>query len=266
MSERPAATQRFAIGVEYDGSAFNGWQVQPHAPSVQGALNSALSVVANTGTECVGAGRTDTGVHATGQVAHFDTQSERSTRSWMLGINSNLPDEACVFWVRPVHEEFHARFSALARSYRYVILNRSVRSALERKRSWWVRQLLDADRMHAAAQALLGKHDFSAFRASSCQAHTPVRELTELTIRREGEHIIINCRANAFLHHMVRNLVGSLVQVGKEERGVDWIGEILQSRDRTLAGITAPAAGLSLIGVDYPDDAFAEPEITGLSR
>ena len=245
--------RRYALGIEYDGTAFNGWQIQPHAPSVQQALNEALSVIADQPVECVGAGRTDTGVHASGQVAHFDTTAGRSLRSWLLGINTNLPPEASVLWVRPVTTAFHARFSATARSYQYVILNRRVRSALERERAWWVYQPLDHERMAMAAHKLLGEHDFSSFRASSCQAHSPVRTMLQLDVRRRGDHVLIDCRANAFLHHMVRNLVGSLVRVGKGEASPEWVGEILAARDRKVSGITAPAAGLTLTAVEYPD-------------
>jgi len=266
LSESPGNAQRFAIGIEYAGTAFNGWQIQPHAPSVQGALNRALSIVADAPVECVGAGRTDTGVHATGQVAHFDTTVVRSLRSWQLGSNSNLPAEVCVLWVLPVTQEFHARYSALSRSYRFVILNRKVRSALHRRRAWWVRQELDEGRMRSAARALLGEHDFSAFRASSCQAHTAVRTMHELTVRRAGEQIIIECRANAFLHHMVRNIVGSLVQVGKGERPVEWVAEVLESRDRRLSGITSPPAGLTLTGVEYSPELLRQPESVAVDR
>jgi len=258
LSESPVPLQRFAIGVEYDGSAYNGWQIQPHAPSIQQCLNEAVSVVANSLTECTGAGRTDTGVHASGQVAHFDSAARRTLRSWLMGINSNLPEDISVQWVKSVQPDFHARFSAVARYYRYVIVNRPIRSALERLYAAWVFQPLDHERMAAAAAALVGEHDFSSFRASSCQAHSAVRTLTDLKVSREGDRIYIECGANAFLHHMVRNIVGSLVRVGKGEEQVTWIREILESRDRTVAGMTAPAAGLTLTGVDYPPGALGE--------
>ena len=244
--------QRIAAGVEYDGSAYNGWQYQPHAPSIQEELNRAVSVVADATVECTGAGRTDSGVHATGQVLHFDAPVERSVRSWLLGINTNLPDDINLLWVQPVSDEFHARFSAVSRSYRYTILNRQVRSALQRDRVWWMYRSLDHERMHLAAQQLLGKHDFTSFRASACQSHSPVRTMTNIAVRREEDHIYIDCSANAFLHHMVRNIVGSLVKIGLGEAPVEWLGEVLEDRDRNVSGITSPATGLVLTRVDYP--------------
>ncbi len=252
-----AGTLRLALGLEYDGTAYNGWQIQPHAPSIQESLNRAVSAVADSPIACVGAGRTDTGVHATGQVAHFDTLANRAERSWLLGINSNLPADINVLWVAAVPSHFHARFAARSRSYRYMILNRPVRSALYRHRAWWVRKPLDAERMNSAAQVLMGEHDFSSFRASACQAHSPVRTVTEIGVSRDGDWLSVVCSANAFLHHMVRNLVGSLVRIGSGEADVEWIGELLAARDRKVSGITAPAAGLTLTCVGYPD--FALP-------
>jgi len=247
----PAGTRRIALGVEYDGTDYKGWQQQPHAPSVQETLSTAISAVAAETIQCTGAGRTDSGVHATGQVVHFDTSAERSDRAWLLGINSNLPPDINVFWARPVADRFHARFSALFRSYRYVILNTPVRSALERHRAWWCMQPLNAELMHEAAQVMVGTHDFSSFRASSCQAHTPVRTLTHLNVHRAGDKIIVDCRANAFLHHMVRNLLGSLARIGSGDVGPEWLPEVLHARDRKQSGITAPAAGLTLVSVEY---------------
>ena len=258
MSEPPVTQQRYAIGIEYDGSAHHGWQIQPHASSIQQCLNQALSVVANCGVECTGAGRTDTGVHASGQVAHFDSSAQRSIRSWLLGINSNLPDDISVQWVKPVAADFHARFSAIARSYRYVILNRPVRSAVERQFVWWINQPLDHELMAQAAAYLVGEFDFTSFRASSCQAHSAVRTVSNLSVHRVADHIYIDCRANAFLHHMVRNLVGSLVRIGKREEEVSWIRQILESRDRKVSGMTAPATGLTLTRVEYPAGALGE--------
>jgi tRNA pseudouridine38-40 synthase len=247
-----AASQRFAAGIEYDGTAYCGWQSQPHAPSIQAELNRALSMVAAEAIECVGAGRTDSGVHSIGQVAHFETPVVRSARSWLLGANTNLPEDISVLWVRPVSADFHARFSAVSRSYRYMILNRQVRSALQRERVWWVYHPLDHEQMHTAAQQLLGKHDFSAFRASACQSNTPVRVMEHINVTRAGDYLQIDCKANAFLHHMLRNIVGSLVRVGQGEETVEWLGEVLRGRDRTRSGITAPAAGLTLTSVGYP--------------
>lgn len=255
MSEAAAAAdaQRLAIGIEYDGTAYNGWQIQPHAPSIQESLNNAVSVVADAPVEVVGAGRTDTGVHATAQVAHFDTGAVRSERSWLLGINSNLPPDISIHWVARVPAEFHARFAARSRSYRYLILNTPVRSALYRHRAWWVLKPLDAQRMHEAAQVLLGEHDFSSFRAAACQASSPVRTMTAIDVQRYGDIIAIDCSANAFLHHMVRNLAGSLMRIGSGEAESGWLAEILAAKDRTVSGMTAPAGGLTLTAVDYPD-------------
>jgi tRNA pseudouridine38-40 synthase len=258
LSESLGTRQRFAVGIEYDGSAYHGWQIQPHATSIQQCLNEALSVVADSSIECTGAGRTDTGVHASAQVAHFDTSAQRSLRSWLLGVNSNLPDAISVQWVAPVTADFHARFSALARSYRYVILNRPARPAIERQYVWWINQSLDHERMAESAADLVGEFDFTSFRASSCQSHSAVRTLTDLSIRRDGYYIYIDCRANAFLHHMVRNIVGSLVRVGKQEEEVSWIRQILESQDRKVSGMTAPAAGLTLTRVEYPTGALGQ--------
>jgi len=256
LSELQLQKQRYALCIEYDGSAYNGWQIQPHAPSIQQCLNSAISMVADEHIECTGAGRTDTGVHAAGQIVHFDSSAQRTLRSWLLGINSNLPPDIAVLWVCPVGQSFHARFSALARSYRYVILNRPVRSALERHRAWWVHPALNLEYMQKAATYLIGEHDFSAFRASSCQAHSAVRNMTELCVARSGQQITVSCSANAFLHHMVRNIVGSLVRVGKAEERPEWMKAVLESGDRRVSGMTAPAAGLTLMQVDYPPDSF----------
>lgn len=216
-------------------------------------MNRALGAVADEAVECVGAGRTDAGVHATGQVAHFDTVVERPLHSWLLGVNSNLAEDIAVQWVRPVTSDFHARFSALSRSYRYVILNQPVRSSLARHRAWWVRQPLDVVAMREALGALRGKHDFTSFRASSCQAHSPVRTIQQLDIRRHGDWIVLQCKANAFLHHMVRNIVGSLVFVGRGERDANWLVELLCALDRRRAGMTAPAHGLCLTSIEYPE-------------
>ena len=202
--------------------------------------------------EVVCAGRTDTGVHASGQVIHFDTSSKRSPRGWLLGANSNLPDDINVTWAQPVDDEFHARFSATARSYRYCIINRLERSALHRDRAWWVYEPLDADAMHEAAQCLLGKHDFSAFRAAGCQASTAVREIKSIAVRRVGDWLTLDITANAFLQHMVRNIAGTLVSIGLGEADVPWATEVLESKDRKAGGIAAPPHGLTLVSVDYP--------------
>ncbi len=249
---------RIAIGIEYDGTAYNGWQRQRTGLGVQARLEDAISDVADERIEVTCAGRTDTGVHASGQVGHFDTDSDRSERGWLLGANSNLPDDINVTWVKPVADDFHARFSATARSYKYVILNRLVRSALYRRRAWWVHQALDHERMHEAAQELLGEHDFSSFRAAGCQASGPVREVQSITVRRDGDWVILEVTANAFLQHMVRNITGTLVAIGSGEEEIDWIKAVLEHRDRTRGGVAAPPHGLTLVRVDYPDE-FAIP-------
>lgn len=213
-----------------------------------------MRVVANEPVEVHCAGRTDTGVHATGQVVHFDTDSDRSERGWLLGANSNLPDDVAVTWARPVADDFHARFSATSRSYRYRILNRLQRSALHRHRAWWVYQPLDAGRMHEAAQRLLGRHDFSAFRAAGCQASSPLREILSISVARNGDWITLDVSANAFLQHMVRNTVGMLAKIGLGERTIDWASEVLESRDRKAGGVAAPPHGLTLVAVGYPGE------------
>lgn len=245
---------RIALGIEYDGTAYNGWQRQRTGDGVQAHVEKALSKVADEAIEVTCAGRTDAGVHATGQVVHFDTRSERSERGWLLGANTNMPDDIAVIWAQPVGDEFHARFSALSRSYRYVILNCLVRSALNRHRAWWVYQDLDADRMHEAAQSILGAHDFSAFRAAGCQASTPNREIMSISVAREGAKIYIDVTANAFLQHMVRNIAGTLVAIGNGDEPVDSMARILQSRDRKQGGVAAPPHGLTLVSVQYPDE------------
>ena len=249
---------RIALGIEYDGTAYNGWQRQRTGHGVQACLEAAVSDVANEPVEVTCAGRTDTGVHASGQVAHFDTSAERSERGWLLGANSNLPDDINVSWVKQVGDDFHARFSATARSYRYVILNRLVRSALHRHRAWWVHQPIEHGRMHDAAQVLVGEHDFSSFRAAGCQASGPIREVLSIAVTRDADWIVLEVTANAFLQHMVRNITGTLVEIGTGEQPVDWAGDVLARRDRKAGGIAAPPHGLTLVGVEYPDE-FAIP-------
>ena len=244
---------RLAVGIEYDGTAYNGWQRQKTGIGVQERLEQALARVADHELELTCAGRTDAGVHATGQVGHFDTDSRRSARGWLLGANSNLPDDIAVTWVRDVPDDFHARYTATARSYRYRILNRLVRSAMHRHRAWWIHQSLDAERMHEAAQHLVGEHDFSAFRAAGCQASSANRCITNIAIRRSGDWLTLDVTANAFLQHMVRNITGTLAAIGMGEAEVDWALEVLESRDRTAAGVAAPPWGLTLVAVDYPE-------------
>lgn len=245
---------RFACAVEYDGSDFSGWQRQDHARSVQADIEAALSKVADHPVHTRCAGRTDAGVHATWQIIHFETHARRSERSWLLGTNSNLPPDVRLLSINPVGDGFHARFSALARRYRYVILSRSVASALLRNRVTWTHQILDETRVSAAAEYLVGEHDFSSFRAVACQAKSPVRTVYCLDVSRRGDYLYLDIEANAFLHHMVRNIAGVLMAVGGGERDPDWVGDVLHRRDRAQGGVTAPAAGLYLVGVRYPQE------------
>ena len=245
---------RIALGIEYDGTAYNGWQRQKTGLGVQQRLEEALAIVADHPVEVTCAGRTDTGVHATGQVVHFDTNSTRDDRGWLLGANSNLPDDISVTWAQQVRDDFHARFSAIGRNYRYRILNRLERSAIHRHWAWWIYQELDSELMHTAAQQLLGEHDFSAFRAAGCRANTADRNISHIAVTRDGDWITLTVSANAFLQHMVRNITGTLVAIGLGEQSVDWLAEVLASGDRKQGGIAAPPHGLTLVSVDYPDD------------
>ncbi len=251
----PPAVERIAIGIEYDGTRFAGWQRQAEAPSIQAEVERALSSVADHPVEVTCGGRTDAGVHALGQVAHFDTRALREPRGWTLGANTLLPADIAVLWATPVAAEFHARYTARSRHYRYVILNRASRPALARHRACWIHRPLDADAMHEAAQCLRGEHDFSAFRASECQSRTPVRRLERVAVRRDGDCVLLDVTANAFLHHMVRNIAGTLIAVGQGDSSVTSVAAVLASRDRRAAGITAPAAGLYLVAIDYPPEA-----------
>lgn len=254
---------RIALGVEYIGTKFSGWQVQRRERSVQSTLETALSRVADHPVQVTCAGRTDAGVHATGQVVHFDTEASRPQRAWTMGANSNLPDDVCVTWAREADPKFHARFSARSRTYRYVIHNSGLRSALLTDRAWWVYRQLDIQRMKLGAAHLLGEHDFSAFRAAECQAKSPVRELLNAVVTRMGRLVFLEITANAFLHHMVRNIAGTLVRVGSGQEDPDWIAAVLSHGDRRLAGMTAPPGGLYFLGVDYggglemPDQDFS---------
>lgn len=249
---------RIALGLEYDGSAYRGWQTQAHAISVQAEVERALTFVADHSVEVTSAGRTDAGVHAAMQVAHFDAQVDRGEKGWVLGANTNLPDDISALWARVVPDDFHARYSAQARNYRYVIQNRRSRPALMRTRACWVRDPLDADRMHAAAQRLCGEHDFTSFRAAECQSRTPMRRLERIAVARLGEYVLIDVTANAFLHHMVRNIAGTLIAVGAGKQSESWVGDVLAARDRTVGGVTGAPEGLYFVGVRYPA-AFALP-------
>jgi tRNA pseudouridine38-40 synthase len=244
--------RRFAVGLEYDGTRFAGWQVQPGLPSVQDSLQQALSGVADHPVTVVAAGRTDAGVHAIGQVAHFETTAERPVRGWVLGANSQLPPDIAVNWAMELDRGFHARHTALSRTYRYCILRRATRPALLRDRVCWVRAELDVGAMHAAAQSLVGEHDFTSFRSVECQSPTAMRHVDSVAVTGDGALTTIEITANAFLQHMVRSIAGTLLEVGSGERPPSWVGQTLAARDRTRAGVTAPAAGLYLWRVRYP--------------
>jgi tRNA pseudouridine38-40 synthase len=247
---------RIALGIEYDGTDFVGWQIQRDGRSIEGVLARAVSSVANEAVVVHGSGRTDAGVHASGQVAHFDTTARRTPRQWLLGVNSNLPPDVAVHWAREVADDFDARRSALERRYRYSILQQASRPALVRNRVWWVREPLDCAAMTAASLSLLGEHDFSAFRAAGCQAKSPMRRLVGVRIARsaraEGALIELEFRANAFLQHMVRNLVGLLAAIGRGDRAPGAAADVLASRDRTAGDVAAPPTGLALVEVLYP--------------
>jgi tRNA pseudouridine38-40 synthase len=249
---------RVALGIEYDGTEFAGWQSQANARSVQGALEQAASAVAAHAVTIRGAGRTDSGVHALGQVVHFESTAGRTADQWLFGINSNLSDDVSVRWALPVADDFDARRSALWRRYAYLIQQGPTPSALARRYAWWIRARLDAAAMRKAAQAWLGEHDFSAFRAAGCQSHTPMRCMFAIDVSQRGDFMMLEFTANAFLYHMVRNCVGTLVQIGLQRRPIEWADEVLAGRDRTTAGETAPARGLTLAEVGY-DERYGIP-------
>ncbi len=245
------AISRLALGLEYDGSRFLGWQTQPGAGGVQDVFERALAAIAGESVAVTAAGRTDRGVHARAQVAHFDTNAVRPETAWVRGVNAFLPESIAVLWARPVDGEFHARFSALARTYRYRLLNRPVRPALAARHAGWYYAPLDVSAMQEATRALVGEHDFSAFRAAECQAKTPVRTVHSIAIEQDADRIDFVIRANAFLHHMVRNIVGSLVYVGAGRHPASWIAEVLASRDRSKAAPTFAPEGLYLEKIEY---------------
>ncbi|MEZ5528627.1 MAG: tRNA pseudouridine(38-40) synthase TruA [Porticoccaceae bacterium] len=249
----PEGVKRIAAAVEYDGSAFCGWQRQTHSPSIQFHVEAALTQVANERIGVACAGRTDTGVHATNQIIHFDTRADRSARNWVLGVNANLPFGIRLHWAEERPAQFHARFAATARTYRYLIANQPHRSALFYHWLTWEKRPLDEGRMHRAVQLLLGENDFSSFRAAGCQSNTPNRNVHAASVWRQGELVILEITANAFLHHMVRNITGALLCVGRGDYPEEWLGELLALRDRTQAPPTAPPNGLYLVRVDYPD-------------
>ncbi len=247
------ATHRIALGIEYDGAKYSGWQRQANANSVQAELERALSKVANQPMTVICAGRTDAGVHATGQVVHFDSPVSRPMRSWTMGVNTNLPHDVAVRWAQPVSDDFHARFSAHSRRYRYIIYNHPFRPAILHKGVTHCYTQLDHQKMHDAAQCLVGENDFSAFRASLCQAKSPIRHMKHIEVTRKGDYIMIDVQANAFVHHMVRNIAGSLMVIGAGEQPVSWMETLLRNKDRTKSGMTAKPNGLYLVNVGYPE-------------
>lgn len=244
---------RIAIGVEYKGTSYHGWQKQKDDDAtVQHVVEKALSCVAAHKVDVVCAGRTDTGVHARGQVVHFDTSAKRDLKNWISGGNCNLPPDVSFRWAREVDDGFHARFSAIARRYRYIIFNHKIRSALFAEQTTWHYHSLDHELMHQAAQHLVGKHDFSSFRGCTCQAHSPIRDVHFVNVRCANNLIIIDIKANAFLLHMVRNVAGVLLAIGEGKKSPEWAAEVLKVCDRTVAGITAPPHGLYFQEVYYP--------------
>jgi len=244
---------RIALAVEYDGSQYHGWQRQKGLHTIQQVIEQAISRVADSPVSIVCAGRTDTGVHATNQIIHFDTDKQRTTRGWIHGVNSFLPKDVCIKWAKEVPEDFHARFSALSRSYKYIIYNSPVRPALLRSSITWQYRQLDHQLMHEGGQFLVGELDFSSFRAVECQSKTPMRNIQHISVKRSGDLVIIDITANAFLHHMVRNIAGVLMVVGAAKRPPSWVQEVLDAKDRKLGAETAPPYGLYLVNVTYPD-------------
>ena len=253
---------RYAMALEYDGSPFMGWQKHDTGDTIQAAVEKAVSFVANAPVEVVCSGRTDARVSARCQLVHFDSDAPRDARAWVLGTNTRLPDSIRALWMQQVPDDFHARYCARARRYRYSLLIRPVKPAINRQFLSWSREELDAARMHEAAQKILGEQDFSAFRTVQCQAKHPNRNLHRLDVSREGDTIYFDVQANAFLHHMVRNLVGSLLLIGKGEQPVDWMKTLLDGRDRTVAGPTAPAEGLMFLGALYPPECGLPETVT----
>ena len=253
---------RIVLGIEYDGSLFHGWQKQssPQLATVQSDVESALSRIADHPIKLTCAGRTDAGVHATGQVVHFDCAKDRGQKAWIRGSNSLLPSGIRILWARETDSGFHARFSALARRYRYIIYESEVEPALFTRQLTHFRGRLQDQLMDQAGRYLIGEHDFSAYRAAGCQSKTPFREILELSVRRKNDFVIIEIQANAFLQHMVRNIAGVLMLIGRGVKEVDWAHQVLLSEDRTKGAITARPEGLYLIDVRYPDK-FALPRL-----
>ncbi|AWK13828.1 tRNA pseudouridine(38-40) synthase TruA [Candidatus Fukatsuia symbiotica] len=252
-----------ALGIEYNGNGYHGWQRQKQSASIQGCLEAALSKIADQSINVFCAGRTDAGVHATGQVVHFVTTTSREESAWTIGTNTHLPADITVRWMKTVTEDFHARFSANARRYHYIIFNHRYRPAILAHGVTHYPKSLDAQKMARAAQYLLGEHDFTSFRALQCQAKTARREVKHVIVSRYGDYIMIDIKANAFLHHMVRNIVGSLIEIGVGHKNENWLAQLLMLKDRTQAAATAKANGLYLVGVDYPTR-FALPQSTSV--
>jgi tRNA pseudouridine38-40 synthase len=244
---------RYALGIEYDGQQYFGWQKQKEVTSVQLQVEKALSAIANEPIEVVCAGRTDTGVNATNQIIHFDCSQPRKDVAWTLGTNTKLPKDIAVKWVQQVSTDFHARFSATARTYRYIIYNSKTRPAILQNGVSYCHYDLNAKLMHEAAQVLVGEHDFTSFRTVHCQAHSPIRTIKYCNVWRQNDYVIIEIKANAFLHHMVRNIAGTLMRIGREVEQVAWITEVLAAKCRDVAGMTAAAGGLYFVDVDYPE-------------
>lgn len=244
---------RIALVVEYDGSQYHGWQAQPGLCTVQDVVENAISRVAAEKISITAAGRTDTGVHATHQVIHFDTDKERNIRAWIYGVNSFLPKDVCVRWGKEMPDTFHARYSGLSRRYRYVIYNSPIRPALMRCNVTWQYRQLDHNLMHEAAQCLIGEHDFTSFRSVECQSRTPMRSVMSVNVTRKADFVVIDICANAFLHHMVRNIAGALMAVGSTRHSIAWVKEVLDAKDRKLGAETAPPYGLYLVSVAYPE-------------
>jgi len=245
---------RIVAGVEYFGASYHGWQMQKHSDqTVQEQVENALSKVANQPVRVICAGRTDAGVHASEQVVHFDIDVERTSRSWVYGANSNLPKDICLLWTKQSSTDFHARFSAVRRRYQYIIFNRNIRPTFNACRTTWCHYELDEKLMHEAAQYLVGSHDFSSYRAMGCQAKSPVREIHHLDVSRRGAYVLIDIEANAFLHHMVRNIAGVLMDIGSGKQQPIWAKEVLEYRDRCLGGVTAQPYGLYLTNITYPE-------------
>lgn len=244
--------QRWAAGIEYEGTAYSGWQWQGHAPSIQQEVERVLSSVADRPVKLTAAGRTDAGVHAYNQVVHFDSEANRPAQAWLLGGNAQLPRDIGLRWVQPVDGAFDARRSATARHYRYVMLNGRARPGLLHDRAAWIIAELDAAAMHRAAQGLVGEHDFSAFRDADCQSKTPMRNVHSIAVRRLDDFVVLDIAANAFLHHMVRNIAGTLIAIGQGKQPESWARQVLEGRERSRGGVTAEACGLYFVGPEYP--------------